>query len=70
MTQENKLAIYFIMGFLFVLVATFASAYFLSVKSCENRSISFEDSKYETIGGCMVKHEGRWLPLGNIRGFE
>lgn len=43
--------------------------FILGIK-CENQSISFEAHKYKIIGGCMVKHEGKWLPLENIRGFD
>jgi len=36
---------------------------------CDIQAKSFDDHEYYIIGGCMVKHNGRWLPLGNIRGF-
>ena len=37
---------------------------------CEEKSISFEDHRYSVLAGCMVKHDGKWLPLENIRGFD
>ncbi len=45
-------------------------AYDLSKSSCEVKSQSFSESKYTSLGGCMVKHKGMWLPLENIRGFD
>ena len=40
------------------------------VMQCDARGQGFEDNKYGLMSGCMVKHEGRWLPLENIRGFD
>ena len=37
---------------------------------CTSKSISFPEHEFSITGGCMVKHNGRWLPLENIRGFE
>ena len=39
-------------------------------QQCESKSISFPEHEFSITGGCMVKHNGRWLPLENIRGFE
>ena len=38
--------------------------------ACERQSVSFDGHEYTLLGGCMVKHEGAWLPLDNIRGFD
>ena len=38
--------------------------------ACERQSVSFDAHEYTLLGGCMVKHKGAWLPLGNIRGFD
>lgn len=38
--------------------------------SCDQRAVSFEDHKWGFLSGCMVKHNGKWLPLDNIRGFD
>lgn len=62
--------------FIFVaaLIAVFAIlgrvAYSLDKASCHAKARSFEDVSYGFIQGCMVKHNGRWLPLDNIRGFD
>ncbi len=42
----------------------------LDEKACMEKSVSFSDSKYTILSGCMVKHKGKWLPLDNIRGFD
>lgn len=35
--------------------------------ACEQQTESFEYSRYGFFSGCMVKHEGQWIPLANIR---
>lgn len=57
-------------GLLVFIVLAFFIAYGIEVASCENRAISFDDNRFEVFGGCLVKHEDRWLPLENIRGFN
>ena len=42
----------------------------MSAESCDQRTVGFESHKYGIFSGCMVKHNGRWLPLDNIRGFD
>ena len=44
--------------------------YHFSKAVCEEKAISFEDHRYSVLAGCMVKHDGKWLPLENIRGFD
>ncbi len=39
-------------------------------QSCLTKGRSFSDVEYSVIGGCMVNHNDRWLPLENIRGFD
>lgn len=53
-----------------ICVAAFIGIYFVGKIACEEKSISFEASRYQLISGCMVKHNGKWLPLDNIRGFD
>ena len=53
-----------------IILGLFSGAYFLASKQCEAKSVSFEDHSFNLYSKCMVKHEGRWLPLDNIRGFE
>ena len=59
---------------LLMLVILFVPTYFISIVlgnlKCDAKSVSFEDHKYTFFGGCMVKHEGKWLPLENIRGID
>ena len=45
-------------------------AHLLSENSCHVKGQSFDQVNYSFIGGCMVKHKGKWLPLDNIRGFD
>ena len=44
--------------------------YFVKKARCDQQAVSFEDSEYGFIAGCMVKHKGRWIPIDNIRGFD
>jgi hypothetical protein len=55
---------------LLLLCVLLVPIYFFEKAKCESQSISFEDRRYGIIQGCMVKHEGKWLPLENIRGFD
>ncbi len=34
---------------------------------CDKKTIGFEDNKWGVMSGCMVLHDGRWLPLDNYR---
>lgn len=56
-------------GFLFMALVGVGS-YLYEKASCRQRSVSFEDSRYGVFSKCMVKHNGKWLPLDNIRGFS
>lgn len=38
--------------------------------ACGQRAVSFVDYKFGFFSGCMVQHNGRWLPIDNIRGFD
>lgn len=59
----------FIAFFAFIGLMLFG-AHKLEQHTCYVKAESFEDVKYNFIGGCRVKHGGRWLPLENIRGFD
>jgi hypothetical protein len=59
----------FLIG-VFITALLLIPAYYFDKAKCESQSISFEDSRFGIIQGCMVKHEGKWLPLENIRGFD
>lgn len=53
-----------------VIICIIVGTLWFSKAQCEQRSISFKDSRWGIISGCMVNHNGRWLPLENIRGFD
>lgn len=65
----NELVITFLVGLIMFVVLVFGAASWERA-ACIEKSISFEDSQWGLISGCMVKHQGRWLPLDNIRGFD
>ncbi len=66
MNEEVKilLAILILIGLMWV------GVYFIKQEACNQRTVSFEDHRYGLFQGCMVKHNGKWLPLDNIRGFD
>lgn len=66
MKEETKLIIIMFIG----LAAMFMGGYLWSKAGCESKGRSFEGVEYSITGGCMVKHQGKWLPLENIRGFN
>jgi hypothetical protein len=51
-------------------IAIFFGLFKLEIESCLVKGQSFDDVNYSFLGGCMVKHKGKWLPLDNIRGFD
>lgn len=56
-----------------MVLAVFGLALFLhfgNKLACEQQSVSFVNSSYGFYSGCMVEHDGQWLPLDNIRGFD
>ena len=65
--RENLIAL---MMFLLVCVFLCFIVFTLDKAKCTAKAESFDAVKHSFIGGCMVKHKGRWLPLENIRGFE
>ena len=65
--NEEKI---FGLGALAVLVALFIGLYYLSEEGCMVKGQSFDDVSFSLVGGCMVKHNNKWLPLDNIRGFD
>ena len=58
-----------LVGVIFVL-SFFFTAYHIKKHTCNLRAISFDNHRYSLLAGCMVEHNGRWLPLENIRGFD
>lgn len=56
--------------FLGIWVALVLISWPFSATSCHTKGESFEEVEYHLVGGCMVKHKGKWLPLENIRGFD
>lgn len=70
--MNNNLKEFFIgVGVLvFFLLFFYFFWYGFSHIGCKNKSISFEAWDYGITSGCMVKHDNKWLPLDNIRGFD
>lgn len=66
----DKSLLWFVFWCVVIVGVMICTANELSRASCQQRTVSFEDSDYGIIMGCMVKHNGRWLPLENIRGFD
>lgn len=62
----STLLLWIILGF----VVLMGLAYLGESKACDTKAQSFEDHEYHFFGGCMVKHNGKWLPLDNIRGED
>ncbi len=54
----------------FFAIAILLFSYWYSDESCKARGVSFDDVEFTLVGGCMVRHQGKWLPLDNIRGFD
>lgn len=52
-----------------LIIISTACAYYVDLYRCKQHAQSFEDVQYTVFVGCMVKHNNRWLPLKNIRGF-
>lgn len=60
---------FFVFCFVFT-IATIGFAILFEVTACRQKSVSFEKSSWGIFSGCMVKHNDRWIPLDNIRGFD
>ena len=58
----------FILWFVTIIVIMVVSLGFKTYK-CHTRAASFNEVEYRVVTGCMVKSQGRWLPLENIKGF-
>jgi hypothetical protein len=59
-----------VFGSIGLMVLILVGVYLANSAACTAKSVSFEDHDYGVFQGCMVKHNGRWLPLENIRGFD
>lgn len=59
-----------ILVWVFVMGTWWGGSLWFDSIACEERSVSFERHKWGIFSGCMVKHNGKWLPLDNIRGFD
>lgn len=55
---------------LLILTLMFTGVYWFKSERCEAQGVSFQDSNFSILGSCMVNHNGKWLPLDNIRGFD
>lgn len=70
MSDLDKELLHFLKWGLVVVVIILAGSYWWELERCKQRAISFNGYQFGIIAGCMVKHNGRWLPLDNIRGFD
>ena len=66
----SKTDFYEVLIVLTVIAVIIIAGVALSSASCKTRGQSFDDVEYSVIGGCMVKHHDKWLPIDNIRGFD
>lgn len=39
----------------------------LQSMSCEDKTVSFDEHRYTITSGCMVRVDGNWYPLDNVR---
>lgn len=53
-----------------LLVFILLGAYAFANISCQKKTAAFESRDFSIFTGCMVKYNGKWLPLDNIRGFD
>ena len=53
-----------------LIVILLVGAYFISKEACNQKARSFSEHEFGIFQGCMVKHNNRWIPLENIRGFD
>jgi len=65
-TKDEYTATLFIIAFILLIAVC---VYFFKQEACNQKSISFEDHRFGIFSGCIVKHQGKWIPLENIRGF-
>jgi len=56
--------------FIILTILVIPAGWWWKSEQCEARAVSFEQYDWGIIQGCMVKHNGKWLPLDNIRGFD
>ena len=66
MSQDKSVGLFLAVIF----ISMFALAAWFSSASCHAKGVSFDGTDWGMLQGCLVKHDDRWLPLENIRGFE
>lgn len=68
MRHEDLLPVYAALVFSWVIVVIFGALLWLSSVKCASR---WEQSGFETsygpLQGCLVRHDGRWIPEENYR---
>jgi hypothetical protein len=57
-------------GIIFAVILISIGGCFFAKEQCLVKGQSFEGVEFSLVGGCMVKHNDRWIPLENIRGFD
>lgn len=69
MKQQTRIGIYLTIISAVILTVLFGLKLTVSSYQCSQRAVSFDDSEFKVFAGCMVKRNGKWIPLENIRGF-
>lgn len=64
MNVTEKVLVFFIVSIIFFITL---GGYFIEVQTCKVKAQSFNHHEYKIIGGCMVEHEGKMVPLENVR---
>ena len=66
MSDEAKILAWLAVG----IAAFISTAIFLDSVACAAKSVSFDGHDYGPVQGCMVSHNGKWLPLSAIRAID
>ena len=69
MKQDTRINIYLTIIGAVILAILFGIKLAVNSYQCSQRAVSFDDSEFKVFAGCMVKRDGKWIPLENIRGF-
>ena len=64
-------ALVVVVGGFCVVTPFFGLAAWASYTTCHNRADLMEmPAEWGVLQGCMVKYNGKWLPLNNLRGID
>lgn len=56
-----------LLGIVAALVLIFGALIAVDAAACNRRYASYGETSYGVIQGCMVKHNGKWVPSDAIR---